>query len=673
MEGVDKQAALEHEFRERLSTLKTSFVEAIKSQDPEQLNTAIQDFFNAWIETICSDEATMTHVDQTILETFFLELETLLTDNDKFLDFLDLLNKTSTDQIIKKSFSGACEGEDEEGDVDESGVDESIYATDGYFTFFFVFSRVQQRIIFRDIDAIREEAEALDLSGPLEVIYPQAIAIEEKLKKLFDDKEFTYREEDVSGRTGSKGVDHRFTSKDAEDKYLSDHLTLEARGCCFGVMNLFEKIRAIKGMHEIRSVLGTVDKETLNQNRLKYGAKGANLILLKNLIPKLQGTSFENCLKMTNIPEFELVPADIYLKWASGENTEIELRKVYEDVQNWDCPLAVRSSAVYSEDGENITGAGIYDTKFTKSNGAPTFEEFRDAVYAVYESCNSTRAQKYRTENGIEQEAMGLVIQKEIKNYEKGYVNSTRPYSQNLLEIVLENHSEKTSYLFNKAKVRKSAMALKVRPPIYSENLHVQLDLTWKDQNILPSVYYKLAGLIMILEQHYGHPVQVEFVIEEDDDDGNNVRIVQGRPLPKKMFSVPQVDFPKETPYIAEFDSIGTCDETLEVLDPDYDLSDKKGISLIRNSEGATIHSDFRTTSLPKEGVVIMLTRSRAGFGHMETLALEKGLVVLSANSDWRAVEALQAAIKIEVATISNTKFRVVSNGEKARIYAVAQ
>ena len=49
----------------------------------------------------------------------------------------------------------------------------------------------------------------------------------------------------------------------------------------------------------------------------------------------------------------------------------------------------IRSSAVYSEDGDEITGAGVYQS--VALEGDSTFEDFV-GVTEVYESCNSESA-----------------------------------------------------------------------------------------------------------------------------------------------------------------------------------------------------------------------------------------------------------------------------------------
>ena len=75
--------------------------------------------------------------------------------------------------------------------------------------------------------------------------------------------------------------------------------------------------------------------------------------------------------------------------------------------------------------------------------------------------------------------------------------------------------------------------------------------------------------------------------------------------------------------------------------------------------------------SFPKNGVVIVLSRSELGHGHIETLAVEKGLTLLF-GTDFNE-ESIMATTKMRATASSGSdkKFRVVSDGRKARVYEV--
>lgn len=90
------------------------------------------------------------------------------------------------------------------------------------------------------------------------------------------------------------------------------------------------------------------------------------------------------------------MPSDLYVRWKDGEDIDDELMPYY----NWASNLMtrpsrqdesrdsstgdfiVRSSAVYAEDGEELSGAGIYDSVVVEQHRGhlATFEDFKAAV-----------------------------------------------------------------------------------------------------------------------------------------------------------------------------------------------------------------------------------------------------------------------------------------------------
>lgn len=74
--------------------------------------------------------------------------------------------------------------------------------------------------------------------------------------------------------------------------------------------------------------------------------------------------------------------------------------------------IIIRSSAVFSEDNDQTTGAGIYHSE--PLLGKYTFKDFCTAIEKVYISCDSENALLYRQKNNIGDEKMGISIQKYI-------------------------------------------------------------------------------------------------------------------------------------------------------------------------------------------------------------------------------------------------------------------
>ena len=131
----------------------------------------------------------------------------------------------------------------------------------------------------------------------------------------------------------------------------------------------------------------------------------------------------------------------------------------------------------------------------------PTFEQFLDAVYQVYASCDSERAQQYRRENGVLDEAMGLVIQSEVPYGQKGYSNSTRPYTRGLLDIVIDCFGELTTYPYSREKVFEDVFSNGGDFQSYLQNLHIQMDLMFSsNDDILSDAYRYMVSLLYILE-----------------------------------------------------------------------------------------------------------------------------------------------------------------------------
>ncbi len=227
----------------------------------------------------------------------------------------------------------------------------------------------------------------------------------------------------------------------------------------FGVEEAVDMAQAAITRHPFETrltKLASRDKERFNQLRLQFGAKAANLMILSEYVDDL------NRLRKVNpydgveiaVPEFQTVPVSYYRDWKVGKLMDEELLHYFEWVNGLvddnsrysdepdPAPYIVRSSAVFSEDGESVTGAGIYES--VKLEGGSTFQDFRDAVSRVYTSTNSPRALEYRSQHGIDEEEMGIVIQKYVvpshnhlnNQSDEGYINSRLPGVPQLMEIV---------------------------------------------------------------------------------------------------------------------------------------------------------------------------------------------------------------------------------------------
>lgn len=411
--------------------------------------------------------------------------------------------------------------------------------------------------------------------------------------------------------------------------------------------------------------LPTLDRERFTGLRLQYGAKAANLITLSELgadINRLRGNRFFGIRLV--VPDFKAVPVGLYRAWREGKLPDSELQPYfdwasslkYED--RWqDEPLnsdyIVRSSAVFSEDGENVTGAGIY--KSVRVDGGSRFADFKDAVTSVYGSTESQQARAYRAEHGISEEEMGLVIQRYVTPYnscyhrqsQEGYINSRLAGIPQLMEFVTG-----TSRNFINRKALDFYLAL--YPENDKESLRGIHHFPPDQFKVIPDQPVRVAQLASIIERIWEKDVQIEFVM-----DGLEVNFVQVRELPANALAqVPEVQFPEE-PAIHYGSSIGVGDMVLPVLG-DEDNSEKEGAAIISTNEMFSMGDN--SYRLPKEGAVI-ISNFGGRNGHIQTLCAEKGLVCIFPGLDVDLPSLRYGEF------LSLRKIRVVSNGLEGRVY----
>ena len=193
-----------------------------------------------------------------------------------------------------------------------------------------------------------------------------------------------------------------------------------------------------------------------------------------------------------------------------------------------------------------------------------------------------------------------------------------------------------------------------------------------------------------LLERHYGQPVQIEFSTDYDVDKRRTCfQFLQARPLPAKMFEAPKVEFPTDLQPIYECSAEGVCDEVLDLLGVYENNNNKKGFVVYRTSwEGSNKRASLES-AMPKEGAVMILSATEPGRGHIETLALERGVTLLfhnrkdlfydnpdpiiagTRNSISKCFERRSLGLSGDFA--GHKKVRIVANGKIARIYPVLE
>lgn len=442
-------------------------------------------------------------------------------------------------------------------------------------------------------------------------------------------------------------------------------------GGSFGISEAVDVVRAATSRYSFEKRLEKIpvrDRDRFDKLRLQYGAKGANLIMLSELVIDINKLTGSAGWMRLNVPDFQVVPVDLYKAWKDGKPIDRALRSYFkwtkELISDSDLPedednpgYIVRSSAVFSEDGENVTGAGVYDS--VRVHGGGKFQDFKAAVEKVFASVDSEKAKSYRGQHGIDKEEMGLVIQKYVSSSRElilgrspiGYINSRLTGVPELMELVTEQ-----SRNFIKRKELDFFLGLNVR---LSNNAFQSVHHFPPDQQkIVPDLPIRVGQLAYVIEKIWGRDVQVEFVA-----DIGTINFVQVRELPvKSIVSGGEVKFPDEKP-LHSGSSIGIGDMELSVLDNSENNSEETGAVIFRENDMFTVH--HTPANLPKKGAVI-IAHGFGGNGHIQTLCSEQGLICIFPDDVYDEDKPTLGYRELD----SLGKVRVVSNGIEARVYA---
>lgn len=443
--------------------------------------------------------------------------------------------------------------------------------------------------------------------------------------------------------------------------------------------------RAAKARSQItQSVLEAprADMDILEGLRQLYGAKAANLMLFAEHLELLKNTVGEKYYQQAiDIPPFIPVDTSLYESWqhntAMFEKQLAELNaaalklvtnegKFDEDgypIADMRRVVAIRSSAVRSEDGEDMTGAGVYDSVAVDPRDPIAF---RQAIEKVFASTNSPRAVQYRKQHGIDGEQMGLVIQQYCDTLSDHWGDKTpigtvdsQAFHPNLIAV----ETQHGGLLFDKVKVTKhlltsidSAKILHTIPDHRIDGIGGH-----STQHTHSAVHAALLA-----EQFFGKPVQVEFY-------GNN--ILQVRPLPRKSLEGirRQVDFPSHIAPIDWCRATGVGDVTLKLLNEERSNVNDNGVVIFWNENRFTItgvkDGHQGEDALPREGAVIIVNNDGYS-GHAQMLCREKGLICLfpDVGVEMRIDGVLR---ELRRSGANTPMLRIVSDGYKGAVYLV--
>lgn len=235
---------------------------------------------------------------------------------------------------------------------------------------------------------------------------------------------------------------------------------------------------------------------------------------------------------------------------AMSEGLTAEITDAYEELclrcVDVNVPTAVRSSAT-GEDAADASFAGIFDTYLGVSGGPRVL----DAVRACWGSLFTARALAYRLRKGISHHAMPIAVGviELIHARASGVAFSVHPVTGKPDRIVIE-----TSWGWGEAIVQglvnpdhvevgkadgrtlKYDVAHKsvVSAFDFAEGRVCEIDMPAKlaDRKVLDDEQVSaIADAVKAIEQHYGYPVDVEWVISRHRRAGDPICIVQSRPV----------------------------------------------------------------------------------------------------------------------------------------------
>jgi len=207
-------------------------------------------------------------------------------------------------------------------------------------------------------------------------------------------------------------------------------------------------------------------------------------------------------------------------------------------------PVAVRSSAT-AEDLLDASFAGQQDTYLWITGEAETMRKVRECWASLY----TARAITYRIQNGIPDEglSMSVAIQKMVNSRSSGVAMTLDPATGDRTKIVVESSwglgemvvsGEVTPDHFLLDKVMMTIIQRTVAPKHEELVPDGQGGIVRRevddDRRETPSLsdeeVLAVARLAKAAEKHYGKPQDIEWAIDADLPDGDNVLLLQARP-----------------------------------------------------------------------------------------------------------------------------------------------
>jgi pyruvate, water dikinase len=248
-------------------------------------------------------------------------------------------------------------------------------------------------------------------------------------------------------------------------------------------------------------------------------------------------------------------------------DVEQSLRRAYAELSRRcgiaDIPVAVRSSAS-GEDSPDASFAGEHDT-FLWVRGA---DDVVDAVRRCWASLFTDRATCYRFEMGYDHRAveMGVVVQKMVRPVAAGVAFTLNPADGDRSTVaidaawgfgegVVSGEVTPDNYLVDKVlfEISRRAVSRKDHEYRLTEGETVERATVDDERATAPCLtdaqVTAVARLARLAERHFGAPQDVEWAIDADLPDGENVILLQSRPetvwsrKPPRPVAEPGADF----------------------------------------------------------------------------------------------------------------------------------
>ena len=211
--------------------------------------------------------------------------------------------------------------------------------------------------------------------------------------------------------------------------------------------------------------------------------------------------------------------------------------------------VSVRSSAVLSEDNVKHSGAGIYETYFIDRDNL-TSEAIAKAVTKVDDSVSSQKAIDYRSKIGVEDEQMGVIVQRLLGNSYKrfhGVVNSRLPAVKNIIPITLSpklgqvvdpsDSSDTKTFFYEKVHYKSGEDYYGLT---YESDTEISERMEYKEEKKFKEKFLPLIGK---LRKRYRQDFEAEFTI---DFDHFGINMLQIRPMTN--IQDVKVAFPRKRP-----------------------------------------------------------------------------------------------------------------------------